>query len=317
MPFVLMVLFAIALLVTFAGLFLSPRSQPRSPQNEYLITAKGRRIVDETPSIPVRAGRLNAGERAGAVKQRPLASAYTVGRRVGIGSPGANVVNPGLWDHMIDRAGSWKVAIPGLLAIFVLGLYLFSLAFPHSAIWTFATFGQSAPTSNTSQPSYAASRHLARLSQLDPAQYQSTQEYNTWAYSACSAASLTEVINAYGHHYRITDILKIEAAIHEITPELGLLEDVGLQRTAAKFGFSTAWGYKLDLNQVIAAANNGTPVIVSFPPSRYPGGHILVVRGGDGANVYLADSSLYNRTQLTRQRFTQLWAGFAAILTPA
>jgi hypothetical protein len=52
-----------------------------------------------------------------------------------------------------------------------------------------------------------ASQQLVRISQLDPAQYNSTDEDNTWAYSACSTASMTEVFNAYGSHYRITDIL--------------------------------------------------------------------------------------------------------------
>ena len=65
-----------------------------------------------------------------------------------------------------------------------------------------------------------ASQRLVRISQLDPNQYSSTGEYNTWAYSACSAASMTEVFNAYGHHYRITDILKVEAQLGEITPAL-------------------------------------------------------------------------------------------------
>jgi hypothetical protein len=68
-----------------------------------------------------------------------------------------------------------------------------------------------------------ASQQLERLSQLDSAQYASPDEYNTWAYSACSAASMTEVFNAYGHHYRVTDILKVEAQIGEITPAMGLL----------------------------------------------------------------------------------------------
>ena len=36
-----------------------------------------------------------------------------------------------------------------------------------------------------------ASHTLLRISQLDPSQYNSSAEYNTWAYSACSAASMT------------------------------------------------------------------------------------------------------------------------------
>ena len=207
-----------------------------------------------------------------------------------------------------------------MVALFLLGLYLLGLVVPHQLLWTsvwFNTLNQQPVPSPVAQHFYGASQSLNRLSQLDLAQYQSQQEYNTWAYSACSAASLTEVINAYGHHYRITNILQVEARIGEITPQLGLLREAGIQHTAQQFGFTTTWGHNLNLDQVIAAAKRGTPVIVSFPPDRYPGGHILVVRGGDSTNVLLADSSLHNRTQLSRANFLSFWEGFSAILTPA
>src|ERR1700693_4340042 len=48
---------------------------------------------------------------------------------------------------------------------------------------------------------------VQRINQLDPAQYQNWQEYETWSLSTCSTASMTEVLNAYGGHYRLTDIL--------------------------------------------------------------------------------------------------------------
>jgi predicted double-glycine peptidase len=127
---------------------------------------------------------------------------------------------------------------------------------------------------------------------------------------------MTEVIDAYGHNYRITDILKVESQLGEITPQLGLLEDVGIQRTVAKFGFKTTWGYSLSLDQIIDTANSGRPVIVSFPPSRYPEGHIVVVVGGNGQSVLLADSSIYNRHSISRAQFMQWWGGFSAIVTP-
>jgi len=161
-----------------------------------------------------------------------------------------------------------------------------------------------------------ASQQLVRISQLDPNQYGSTDEFNTWAYSACSTAAMTEVFDAYGYHYRITDVLKVEAQIGEITPQQGLIEEAGIQRTAAQFGFKTSWGHTLSLDQVITTANQGKPVIVSFPPDRYAGGHLLVVIGGDSNNVYLADSSLYNRHSLARWQFMQWWEGFAAVVTP-
>jgi hypothetical protein len=201
-------------------------------------------------------------------------------------------------------------------------MYLFSQVFPHQAIWTSVWFGSNnaaaTPTAQA-QPAttYDASKVLVRISQLDPAQYASTAEFNTWAYSACSAAAMTEVIDAYGHHYRITDILEVEAKIHEITPAEGLLEESGIAHTGEQFGFKTSWGHTLSLAQVIAAANSGTPVIVSFPPDRFPGGHILVVRGGDSTYVDLADTSDLDMTQMTHTRFMQLWEGFSAIMTPA
>jgi hypothetical protein len=127
---------------------------------------------------------------------------------------------------------------------------------------------------------------------------------------------MTEVFDAYGRHYRITDVLKIEAQIGEMTPQLGLLEEVGVQRTAARFGFKTTWGHNLSLDQVISIANAGRPVIVSFPPDRYAGGHLLVVTGGDSATVRLPDSSLWNHKALSRAQFLNWWGGFYAIVTP-
>jgi len=209
-----------------------------------------------------------------------------------------------------------------LLAVSLVGLFLIRTVMPNATligamVWSYASSSSSSSSSNnTSNQIYAASKNLVRLSQLDPAQYNTTQEYNLWAYSACSTAAMTEVINAYGHHYRITDILKVESQIGEITPELGLLEDVGIARTVTHFGFKTSWGHNLSLDNVIDTANRGEPVIVSFPPDRYDGGHLVVVIGGDSKNVWLADSSLYNRRVLSRTQFMQWWEGFYAIVTP-
>jgi ABC-type bacteriocin/lantibiotic exporter with double-glycine peptidase domain len=57
-------------------------------------------------------------------------------------------------------------------------------------------------------------------------------------------------------------------------------------------------------------------VIVSFPPDRYAGGHLLVVLGGDATSVYLADSSAWDRHVLSREQFLQWWGGYAAVVTP-
>lgn len=162
-----------------------------------------------------------------------------------------------------------------------------------------------------------ASHALVRISQLDPAQYASSQEYQTWAYSACSAAALTEVFNAYGRHDRIHDILTVEAARGDITPQLGLVSSSGIADTATQFGFRTSWATSgQTLDQLIATATSGLPVIVGFPPDRYAGGHILVVIGGNPTSVLVADSSAHNYHVLSRSQFLQWWGGFYAVVTP-
>lgn len=167
------------------------------------------------------------------------------------------------------------------------------------------------------RPLVNASARLVRISQLDPAQYASASEDATWSYSACSTAAMTEVLDAYGLHLRIHDVLQVESGLGAITPQLGLTAEGGIATTVARFGFQTTWGDHYTLPQVITHANAGTPVIVSWPPSRYAGGHIVVVTGGNSQQVFLADSSLWNRTRLSHAQFLQWWTGFAAIVTPA
>ena len=128
---------------------------------------------------------------------------------------------------------------------------------------------------------------------------------------------MTEVMNFYGHSYRITDVLAVESSIGAITPQFGLLQEDGIARTVAPFGFQTDAGHHFTLDQIIDIANHGTPVIVGFPPHRYPGGHLLVVTGGNATSVFVADSSVWNWHALSRSRFLSYWAGFAAVVTPA
>jgi predicted double-glycine peptidase len=161
-----------------------------------------------------------------------------------------------------------------------------------------------------------SAHQVIRLNQLDPGQYRSATEYQTWASSTCSTAAMTEVMNYYGHRYHITDVLAVELRIGAITPQQGLLFEDGIARTVAHFGFHTQAGYTFTLDQVIALANHGTPVIVSFPPSRYPHGHLLVVTGGNATTVTVADSSVWNIHAFPRSRFLSYWGGFAAVVRP-
>ncbi len=312
-PF-LVILLAIALAFVVAGFLLSSKPQAYSSRTRSGAVRTRPRVVVE--SVPMRI--------PGMVEPQPIRSRRLViaaQRRASVPISTMTMSGHIYGRRRTDQPFPWSLIIVGLLAIFILGLYSMKILLPHPALWSLVTFIESAPVatpppSNQTAPRYSATQNLVRLSQLDAGQYNSPQEYKLWAYSACSAAAMTEVINAYGHHYRVTDILKVEAQIGEITPQLGLLEEVGIQRTVAQFGFNTTWGHNLSLDQIIDIANHGRPVIVGFPPNRYDGGHLLVVTGGNSSTVNLADSSLWNRRSLSRAQFLQWWEGFSAIVTP-
>jgi hypothetical protein len=129
---------------------------------------------------------------------------------------------------------------------------------------------------------------------------------------------MTAVVNAYGHDYRLADILKVEAAQKQITPELGLLYGTSsIARTVASFGFKAVALDNPSLEGILAAANAGTPVIVGFrDPRDFPTGHILVVRGGDAQHVSMVDSSKLNLQTISRATFQYYYDGFAVLVTP-
>ncbi len=168
-----------------------------------------------------------------------------------------------------------------------------------------------------------ASERLSRISQLDRGQYSSAAEWRTWSPSTCSTTSMTEVMNAYGTALSITNVLKVEAGgLHEISPALGMLHPEAIGKTVGQFGFADLHhDYTPDdpraLDQLIALGNAGYPVIAGFPPSRWAGGHLLVLLGGDAASVHLADSSRLNLQHISRGQFLHWWGGSADLVTPA
>ncbi len=318
MPSLLVMLLAISLVFVVAGLLLSCKPQVRN-QRAVPAPRMGRRVV-VVESVPNRARAMIQSERLNMRRYPMEIERYA----------GASVALPITFDHGFEQIQThkplpWAPMFIALVAIFLFGFYSLNFLFPRHTNWSLLMlYGNIPSASQSSQntprlqitPQFNATQSLVRLGQVDPAQYASHQEFTTWAYSACSTAAMTEVFNAYGHHYRITDVLKVEAQLGEITPQLGLLEEVGIQRTAAQFGFKTTWGHNLSLDQIITIANQGRPVIVSFPPDRYAGGHLLVVTGGNSSIVKLADSSLWNYHSLSRAQFLNWWEGFYAIVTP-
>lgn len=163
----------------------------------------------------------------------------------------------------------------------------------------------------------SAAPSVRRISQLDPSQYDAPPfDEQTWWDSACSAATMTMVIDAYGHSYRIVDILREEVRLHEITVTDGLLHSSGIDRTVAQFGFSATWLHPGSLDQVIATANSGKPVIANLRGTDFPTGHFQVVKGGTSTQVYVADPSRLNMTVWTRQAFLAYYTGLAVVVEP-
>jgi Mannosyl-glycoprotein endo-beta-N-acetylglucosaminidase/Peptidase C39 family len=176
------------------------------------------------------------------------------------------------------------------------------------------------PTVSTTTNASAA---LVRINQADESQYQSQGQHDQWSASACSAAAMTEIINAYGHHYRLGDILAVESSIGAMSPTQGLLKPDGIDQTVLRFGFQTQTLDHLTLDEVLKVANNGHPVLINFPPQPgtiWAGGHFLVLLGGKPDAIHLADSSPVNNGNglqyVDQAYFNQYWRGEALIITP-
>jgi hypothetical protein len=133
---------------------------------------------------------------------------------------------------------------------------------------------------------------------------------------------MTNVIDGYGYNYRIVDILRVEYRLGQIDPQLGLLHpDTGIALTAAQFGFNDISSTSYSLEQVVAIAQSGHPVLAGFPADRFAGGHWLVVTGGvvgsDGLvkTVTVVDSG-FDRNSIDRAQFLSWWGGLVDIMTP-
>jgi hypothetical protein len=315
----LLTLFAIALAIIFVGFLLSPRSSHTPDRSR--ISYAGRYV---------RARRASGSYSHGARPTRSLRASRALEKRSGDYTFTLIDVRS-LFSPHIQQTPWLGLAL--ILVIFCLtGVLLFRTLLPGSPVlinsWPDVAASTPPPTTSsttTTKPVFpgviGASNSLARINQLDLQQYSSSQEYDTWWPSACSAAAMTEIINAYnkyyhtGQQYRITDILKVESRLNEITPELGLLRSTGIDRTVAQFNFQAQWLNNPSVDDLVRIANSGRPIIIDFPPDKWDGGHILVLRSGDKNSVYLADSSRLNMQGMARQTFLKYWAGWAVVVS--
>jgi hypothetical protein len=163
--------------------------------------------------------------------------------------------------------------------------------------------------------------------QANRAEYNNdTPEWQVWSYSACSGCALAALMDAYGAQkngkpLNCGDVLEVEYKLGVYDPgttptnSRGLLPpgQIGLDKTAAYFGFASDYSKNVSLDDLIAMANSGIPSIISIPT------HVMIITGGDSKYVKLADSGGLRLTTVTRDQFlhglpgTRLYAGEAWI----
>jgi hypothetical protein len=157
-----------------------------------------------------------------------------------------------------------------------------------------------------------ASQRIVRVNSADRNQYYNAYQWSVWGYSSCSGIAMEEVMNAYGRHYIASDVLTVELDMGVWSVSEGLMGGApSIAKVAAHFGFKAWANPPRTLQDIIATANKGYPVIVDTPI------HIFVVKGGDSNYVYVVDSAPQNMTVLTHQQFLSMWAGLSVVITPA
>ena len=160
--------------------------------------------------------------------------------------------------------------------------------------------------------SLTASQRIVRVDSASENQYYNSYQWDVWSYSSCSGIAMEEVMNAYGKHLIAADVLQVEQNMGVWNSYTGLIGgERSIAQTAAYFGFKASPNPPRTLQALIAIANKGYPVIVGVPD------HILVVRGGNNAYVYLVDSAPADQTTVTYAQFMNEWNNFSVLLTPA
>ena len=179
----LLLLAAIGLIITLVGYLLSPKSQSRNQRAAYSADSYSKRSSRRVPARSVRQPVV--------ARRTRTAVAYTdyVEQSMWLDMWQSLVTNR-LLRRRRGESTPWVGITLVLLAVFLLGMFLMRILMPNATLigaiaWPYASVSSSSSSSNNaSNQLYAASKNLIRLSQLDAAQYNTSQEYNLWAYSA-------------------------------------------------------------------------------------------------------------------------------------
>ena len=157
---------------------------------------------------------------------------------------------------------------------------------------------------------------------MRPDLYDSYAQFQDWWDAACSAATLSEVLTAWGVHGasigKLIDVMQPDISLYG-----GLLRASGYQRGASVFGYRADIRYNLTYPQILYIANVlGLPVIVNVRIAYgyyhfFDTGHFLVVTGGDSQGVKIVDSSEYYIHYLPLDVFRSMFTGMTVVIVPS
>jgi hypothetical protein len=154
--------------------------------------------------------------------------------------------------------------------------------------------------------------------------YDSRAQFDQWAGAACSAATLAEVLTAYGlPHMTIGRMIRELGP--DISPNWGLLTYSAFNKVVARYGLRAdvyLENNPLTYKQMQYLTNTlGIPVVVNMRATTgyyrfLSGGHILVMTGGDSQTIRLTDSSLYYMKYLPLGTYNQMARHRNVVIVP-
>lgn len=154
--------------------------------------------------------------------------------------------------------------------------------------------------------------------------YDSRAQFDQWAGAACSAATLAEILTAYGlPHMTIGRMIRELGP--DISPSWGLLNYNAFNKVAARYGLRAdvyLENNPLTYKQMLYLTNTlGIPVVVNMRATTgyyrfLSGGHILVMTGGDYSTIRLTDSSLYYMKYLPLGTYNQMARSRNVVIVP-
>jgi len=207
------------------------------------------------------------------------------------------------------------------------------MSMPSSAVTTQQTTAKTSIQNAQQSPTgTTASDRIQAGHSWDPNQYYTSEGLNYWSYRACSSFSFWSTFNAWGSNIpKVGDVLAVQIKLGSIGSGGIWIKKSAYTDVADYYNFNSDYSDSTNtrsLDQVIAIANSGYPVIVGISGNVYGReynkpyyqtewlDHVFVVTGGNASNVDVVDSSKFNLTSIKYKDLTGVWSGRSFVVWP-